>query len=124
MPKRVPYVPQMELADCGAACLTMVLAYHGHAASLSDVRDATGTGRGGTDALRLVEAAPLYGLLARGVRADIDELHLLPPASILHWGLNHFVVFERLRGQAVDIVDPAAGRRRIPLTRFGRMYTG
>jgi len=79
MPRRVPFVAQMELAECGAACLTMVLAYHGHAATLGEVREATGTGRGGVDALRLVEAATHYGLLARGVRADLDELHLLPP---------------------------------------------
>ena len=46
MARRVPYVAQMEIADCGAACLAMVLAYHGRAVPLAEVRDATGTGRG------------------------------------------------------------------------------
>ncbi len=114
----------MELADCGAACLAMVLGYHGHGVSLADAREVTGTGRGGIDALRLVDAATHYGLLARGVQADLDELHLLPPASILHWGFDHFVVFERLRRDSVEVVDPASGRRRIPLAQFGRRYTG
>ena len=30
--RRVPYVQQLEAADCGAASLAMVLGFHGHAA--------------------------------------------------------------------------------------------
>jgi ABC-type bacteriocin/lantibiotic exporter with double-glycine peptidase domain len=102
----------------------MVLAYHGKPVALEEVRDVTGTGRGGVDALGLVEAAQWYGLDARGVRADLDELHLLPQASILHWDFNHFLVFERLRRDRVEVVDPASGRRNIPLAQFRRSYTG
>src|SRR5262245_39508433 len=102
----------------------MVLAYHGKPVALEEVRDVTGTGRGGVDALGLVEAAHWYGLDARGVRADLDELHLLPPASILHWDFNHFLVFERQRRDRVEVVDPASGRRSIPLAQFRRSYTG
>jgi ABC-type bacteriocin/lantibiotic exporter with double-glycine peptidase domain len=114
----------MELADCGAACLAMVLGYHGQSVSLAEMRDATGTGRGGVDALQIVDAATHYGLIARGVRADLDSLYLLPTGSILHWGFNHFVVFERLQRGAIQIVDPSSGRRRIPVADFGRRYTG
>jgi hypothetical protein len=35
---RVPYVQQLEAADCGAACLAMVLSYHGHVIRLDDAR--------------------------------------------------------------------------------------
>src|SRR5215510_6977164 len=97
MARRVPYVPQMQLSDCGAACLAMVLAFHGKVVPLEEVREATGTGSAGIDASRLVDAARSYGLIARGVRADLDQLDLLPPSSILHWGFNHFVVFEHRR---------------------------
>ena len=72
----------------------------------------------------IVQAAQHYGLIARGVQADLEELHLLPPGSILHWTFDHFVVFERLRRDAVDVVDPRSGRRRIGLAQFGRLYTG
>jgi ABC-type bacteriocin/lantibiotic exporter with double-glycine peptidase domain len=114
----------MELADCGAACLAMVLAFHGKRVALAEVRDVTGAGRGGVDALGIVQAANQYGLIARGVRADVDELHMLPRASILHWSFNHFVVFERLRPGAVDVVDPQNGPRSIPMAQFRRGYTG
>src|SRR5215467_11443526 len=122
--KRVPYIQQMELADCGAACLAMVLGFYGKRVALAEVRDVIGAGRGGVDALGIVQAAAHYGLIARGVRADVDELHLLPRASILHWSFSHFVVLERLRTGAVDVVDPQSGRRSLPLAPFGRAYTG
>src|SRR5436190_1098055 len=122
--RRIGYIPQMELADCGAACLAMVLGYHGQHVTLAEARDATGADRGGVNALGIVQAADHYGLIARGVRADIDELHLLPTASILHWSFNHFLVFERVRHGRVDVVDPQVGRRSIPLAQFRQAYTG
>ena len=42
--RRIPYIQQVELADCGAACLAMVLAYHGRHVPLKEVRDVTGHG--------------------------------------------------------------------------------
>jgi ABC-type bacteriocin/lantibiotic exporter with double-glycine peptidase domain len=48
----------------------------------------------------------------------------MPPGSILHWDFNHFVVLERVKHNEVDIVDPAFGRRTIPMDRFRRHFTG
>ena len=36
--RRVPFVQQLTASDCGAACLSMVLAYHGKHVSIDDVR--------------------------------------------------------------------------------------
>jgi ATP-binding cassette subfamily B protein len=121
--RRVPFVQQLEAADCGAACLAMVLAYHGRATSLDDARLAAGTSRG-TDALGIVTGAESLGLRGRGVRLEIDDLQYLPPATVIHWDFNHFIVFERVRGGMVELVDPAFGRRRIPLDRFRKHFTG
>jgi ATP-binding cassette subfamily B protein len=124
VPKRVPYVPQMELNDCGAACLAMTLAYHGKWVSLEEVRIVSGTGRDGIHAQGIVEAARWYGLRARGVQADLDALPYLPRGTILHWGFNHFLVLERVTRRGVRVVDPAVGRRYIPISVFRRSYTG
>ena len=36
--KRIPFVQQLEWADCGAACLAMVLRYYGKGVRLEEVR--------------------------------------------------------------------------------------
>jgi ATP-binding cassette, subfamily B, bacterial len=122
--RRVPWVRQMAMTDCGAACLAMVLAYHGKQVPLDELRQMTSTDRDGVDALAVTRAAQQYGLSARGVVADIDDLEQLPPATILHWDFTHFVVFERLRRNGVQVVDPSLGRRRLSMEVFRRSYTG
>src|SRR4029453_8689736 len=124
MRQHVPWVRQMAMADCGAACLAMVLAYHGKQVPLDELRQMTSTNRDGVDALAITQAAQRYGLSARGVAADLDDLGHLPPATILHWEFTHFVVFERLWRNGVQVMDPAVGRRRLSMEVFRRSYTG
>ena len=122
--RRVPVVRQMEEADCGAACLAMVLGHFGRRVPLDELRDTTGSGRDGTSALSLVQAARTYGLRARGVRADVADLRYLPSGSVLHWEFSHFVVLERVTRGGVRIIDPAHGRLFVPASRLSRAYTG
>lgn len=124
MRRRVPWIPQTELADCGPASLAMALALHGRQVPLEEIRQICGAGRDGANAQNLVEAATHFGLRARGVQADVDDLELLPPGSILFWELNHFVVLDRVRRDSVDLVDPAVGRIRASRDRMHRAYTG
>src|SRR5579863_2598378 len=124
MGRTVPYVAQLELADCAAACVGMVLAYHGRRVPLGDLRAASGTGREGADAGGIIAAAGRYGLAAKAVKADLDDLPGLPRGSILHWAFDHFIVFEKVTRKGVAVVDPAAGRRVIPAAAFGASYTG
>ena len=122
--QRLPFVPQMEAADCGAACLAMVLRYYGRYVRLDELREAMGSGRDGINALTILNAARAQGLRGRGVQVEIEELECLEAGTILHWQFRHFVVFEKLGKNYVDLLDPAAGRRRIPLDRFCRSFTG
>jgi ABC-type bacteriocin/lantibiotic exporter with double-glycine peptidase domain len=122
--RRIPVVQQLSATECGAACLTMVLGYFGKRVPLEDVRETCSVNRDGVSALTLLNAANLYGLRGRGVKLEIEELELIAPGTILHWEFNHFVVFEQLRRNAVDIVDPALGRRRVPMELFRKQFTG
>ncbi|HYO16150.1 MAG TPA: cysteine peptidase family C39 domain-containing protein, partial [Thermoanaerobaculia bacterium] len=123
--RQVPYVQQTTPSDCGAASLTMVLAYHGKHLRLDDVRKVTGFGRDGADALALLNGGRAFGLRGRGVKVEeVDDLRLLPPGSILHWQFNHFLVFERLTHDGAELVDPAAGRRRVSREELDRSFTG
>lgn len=83
-----------------------------------------GPGRDGLTALSLLEIARTFGLRGRGIRLEMDDLDALEPASILHWGFSHFVVFERLARGGVHIVDPAMGRRFVPIDEFRKQFTG
>jgi ATP-binding cassette, subfamily B, bacterial len=123
-PRRVPFVPQMEITDCGAACLAMTLALHGRNVPLSEVRTVTGTDRDGVDALALSRAAEYFGMRARGVRLEPDDLALLEPGAILHWELNHFVVLESATSRGAVVVDPSWGRRHVSREALGRSFTG
>jgi ATP-binding cassette subfamily B protein len=124
MGRAVPYVAQLGLADCAAACVAMTLAYHRRHVPLEDLREATGTGRDGADASGILAAARRYNLTARAVKADIDDLACLPRGSVLHWDFDHFVVFEKVTRKGVVVVDPATGRRAVPAAAFGKSYTG
>ncbi len=121
---KVPVIRQLEDADCGAACLAMVLGYFGHRADLRELRDLTGAGRDGVSALSIVRAARACGLRARGVQAGLGDLRHLPRGSVLHWGFNHFVVFERTTRAGIRVVDPAHGRRVVSGDDLRRAYTG
>jgi ABC-type bacteriocin/lantibiotic exporter with double-glycine peptidase domain len=121
---KIPVVQQLAATDCGAASLAMVLGYFGKDVRLDEIRDILGPGRDGANALALINAAKWYGLRGRGVSIEVDDLQYLEPAAILHWAFNHFVVFESLEKEAVRIVDPGFGRRRIPMEEFRKSFTG
>ena len=50
--RRIPFVHQLSATECGAACLAMVLGYHGKEVRLEELRESTGSGRDGATAAR------------------------------------------------------------------------
>jgi ABC-type bacteriocin/lantibiotic exporter with double-glycine peptidase domain len=123
--RRLPFVLQTTIADCGAACLAMVLGFHGRHVRLDEVREVAGIDRDGADAQALVEAGRAFGLRGRGVRIDgPDDLAFLGRGAILHWGFRHFVVLDRLTRRGAVVLDPAAGRREVSRQELDEELTG
>ena len=122
--RKVPFVQQMEWTDCGAACLAMVLSFHGRDVPLARVRDELGLARDGVTARNILEAGARLGLIGRGVKVDLDRLPMLARGSVLHWEFNHFVVYDGVGKNGVRILDPAVGVRDVPLDRFADSFTG
>ena len=121
--KKVPVVVQMETVECGAACLSMILAYYGKWLSLEQLRTDCGVSRDGSNARCIVQAARRHGLDAHGYRADISHLEHMAPA-IIHWNYNHFVVFKGFDGGLAYINDPGIGSIAVLMEDFNRSYTG
>lgn len=122
--RKTPTILQMEWAECGAASLAMVLAYHGLWVPLEQMRVVCGVSRDGTKASNIIKAAGRFGLSAKGFRKEPETLHELPMPSIVHWQFNHFVVLERLDDKRAYINDPAVGRRTVDLPEFDAAFTG
>ncbi len=122
--RRIPEILQLTVAECGAACLAMVLGYHGREVRLDDIRQATGALRDGLSAAQLLAAGRHFGLRGRGLAIDLDALPYLQPGTILHWQFSHFVVFEKHDRDGVHLVDPAQGRRRVSMEQFSQGFTG
>jgi ATP-binding cassette, subfamily B, bacterial len=123
--REVPYIAQLDALECGAACLAMVLGFHGHHAALPDVRAACAVSRDGVNALAMIEAAQSYGLEAVAYRAELAGLGQIPLPAVLHWEFNHFVVLERLHRQGgATIVDPARGRLKVSAEVLAKCFTG
>src|SRR5215204_4969793 len=60
--RRVPVLFQLNATECAAACLAMVLGYHGRPTRIAEVRELTGVGRDGLNASTIMAAATHYGL--------------------------------------------------------------
>jgi ABC-type bacteriocin/lantibiotic exporter with double-glycine peptidase domain len=116
--RRVPVLLQLNGVECAAACLAMVLSYHGRRTSISEARERCQSGRGGTSAGNIVRSARGYGLTARGLRPASGLFERIPLPAIVHWNNDHFMVVERWRRRWVNIVDPAWGRRRLTSQEF------
>ena len=122
---KVPVFMQLEIMECGAACLAMLLAYYGKWITLEESREQCGVSRDGQNALNIVKAARNYGLECTGYSMDISlfkEFEEFP--CIVHWGFNHFVVVTGMKGDKVYINDPAIGQRTISYDEFDKNYTG
>jgi ATP-binding cassette subfamily B protein len=121
---RVPQVLQMNEVECGAACLAMILQYYGRKTSVAEIRDRYGVGRDGLSALSIVKAARNYGLRVRAVSLPNTDFRYVSLPAIIHWEFSHFMVVERWSPRAVDVVDPAVGRKRLTAEEFDAGFTG
>ena len=122
---KVPVVMQLEMLECGAASLTMIMHYYHKFIPLEESRVACGVSRDGASAKNIMLAARSYGMEAKAWKVEPEDLMEEGPfPCIIHWGFNHFVVLCGFkRGKAV-INDPARGRVQVSMEEFDKEYTG
>ena len=122
---KVPVVMQLEALECGAASLTMVLAYYGKWLPLEQVRADCGVSRDGSNAKNVLRAARSYGLSAKGYRFEPEDLKTYGKfPCIIHWNFNHFVVLNGFKGDKAVLNNPAKGCYSVPMETFDKSFTG
>jgi ATP-binding cassette subfamily B protein len=122
--RRVPVILQMSEVECGAACLAMILSYHGRQTGISELREGCAVGRDGVTAQAMAKIARECGLRAKGYSVEPADFKFIPLPAVAHWEFNHFVIVERWTPKRVEIVDPAGGRRTLTAEEFGEGFTG
>ena len=122
---KVPIVMQLEALECGAASLTMILAYYGKWIPLEQVRSDCGVSRDGSNAKNILKAARSYGLVAQGYRYETEMLRKNGKfPCIVHWNFNHFVVLNGFKGNKAILNDPARGTYSVSIENFDKSFTG
>ena len=116
---------QLEVLECGAASLAMVMAYYGKWVALEQLRVDCGVSRNGSNAKNICRAAEKYGFKTKGYAYNIQKLKERGKfPAIIHWGGGHFVVLDGIRGNKAIINDPAKGLVKVDLKIFDQMFTG
>lgn len=121
---RVPFIRQMTMVDCGAACLAMILSYHGRRTSLAECREVLSLGRDGATARGIANAARALGLRVKSYSLEPEAFADVPLPAIVFWNFKHFLIVERWTARQVTVVDPGAGRQRMTSKEFGEGFTG
>ncbi|KTF67507.1 peptidase domain-containing ABC transporter [Sphingomonas sp. HT-1] len=115
---------QSEAAECGLACLAVAAQRAGSQIDLAWLRQRFPGSLRGMSMRQLSEVAHGIGMTTRAVRCEPEELDDLQLPAILHWGLQHYVVLEKVQRGKVRIFDPARGHVTVPMAELGLCFTG
>lgn len=111
---RVKFYHQLQSSDCAAACLAMILSYHGRYYSLSQVKKLFEFTRVGVSIQDLIIASEKLGLKTTALKLQVEELKEIPLPIILYWKQDHFILLEKIsikRGLLqYHVADPAFGK--------------
>jgi ATP-binding cassette subfamily B protein RaxB len=115
---------QNEVAECGYACLAMVLSDLGRATEVRELSAFRPISSNGLTLMDLYDMAVEFGLAVQAYRFDAADVISIRRGSILHFGGAHFVVFDKCGRGYVQVIDPATGRRRISMDTFVMSISG
>jgi len=131
---------QLDMMDCGPACLKMISKYYGKFYSLQSLRDKCGITKEGISFNDICCAAESIGLRTLSLRCTIDDLFLkVPLPVIIHWDNSHFVVvydvkMGKTKGNDITAIpntsltgtiyvsDPARGYAKYNLNEFANKW--
>lgn len=124
MPK-VQFIEQIENVECGLACLAMIMNYHDVKITLDHLRKKYPAPREGFSFYDLTLISENYNFETNAYHITLEELEKdIDLPCIIHWGYNHFVVLEEIKGKNYKIVDPNYGKLKVEKSEFKKFFTG
>lgn len=121
---RIPVVLQTEVSECGLACLVMIAQHQGVDTDLLSLRTRYPQSLRGAKLQDIIEIAASLGITSRAVGVELEDLDQLQLPAILHWDMKHYVVLVSVRGDRIEIIDPAVGRTVTNRKEAGKHFTG
>lgn len=102
--KRFPLDRQLDMMDCGPACLKMIAKHYGKFYSLQWLRDRCGISKDGVSFADISHAAESIGLRSLALKCTVqDLLYKIPLPAIVHWDNSHFVVVYRVKSGKLKV---------------------
>jgi ATP-binding cassette subfamily B protein len=99
---KFPNDRQLDMMDCGPACLKMLAKFYGKYYSLQYLRDKCGITKEGISFLDMSHAAEEIGLRTLSLKATVsDLLYKIPLPAIIHWDNSHFVVVYKTQAKTL-----------------------
>jgi ATP-binding cassette subfamily B protein RaxB len=122
--RRLPVIIQTESAECGLACIAMIAHYYGNKEGLPELRRANPIPQTGASLATLMRIADTLGMQGRPLRLEFEQISFLRTPCVLHWGMDHFVVLNRVTSKYLIIHDPEYGERRVSMGEASKFFTG
>lgn len=125
--KKLKVVLQNKKDDCGICCAMMILRYYGYYIKEYEINsNAEILNKDGMSSmLDIKKCVEYYGLKAGGIKVkDNRFFDELKQPALLHWNFNHFVVFERKKGDKYYICNPDVGRECLSSEEFNKHFKG
>ena len=129
------YVQQLDITDCGAACIAMVVSHYGKKLSIAELRDSAGTDIIGTNVNGMLIASKKFGMKAtavKGTKEAITTKLMVPFIVHMHivrndenW-VDHYVVVKTIKKKHIYIwdPDPVYKKHKFSYEEFFKYWTG
>lgn len=122
--KSLPVILQAEAAECGLACVAMIVNYHGFKIDMISIRKRFEVSSNGMSLKDIIVLGEKLNMTSSPVKIELEELRSLSLPCILHWSFNHFVVLKKLSRNGGIIHDPSIGERSISHSELSSCFTG
>jgi ATP-binding cassette subfamily B protein RaxB len=120
---KIKPIIQEEIADCGLACLTMILNSFGKEYSIHYLKNIYASTTEGFNLYDIANIAKKEKLIPLPFNIDQEEFQDLKLPCIAHLEENHFVVIENINKKNVTYLDPQEGEITLKHTDFFKRFS-